>query len=283
MTLDLEERARLEAERDFLLRSLDDLDDELRVGNIDPDQYRVLHDDYTARAAAVIKTLDDGVERAAPGAPRATRTMRIVTACGLVVFAVLAGILLAHAVGQRHPGQTITGNSQVNQSATDALASARSTAVAQPKSFDAQMAYAQALLDAGRPADAVVQYGIASKVDPKRPEPHASIGWLSALIARQVTDPSTRTQLFASAEREVDRAITLDPKYVPAYAYKGIMLSAFEGKSCAGVPALQQYLLLTPEADPMRDQVGSALSTAVKAGKCPTGNTPTTTLGNAKP
>ncbi len=30
----------LEAERDFLLRSLDDLDSELLAGNIDPDTYR---------------------------------------------------------------------------------------------------------------------------------------------------------------------------------------------------------------------------------------------------
>ena len=49
----------LEAERDFLLRSLEDLDSELATGNIDPDTYRVLHDDYTARASAVIQSIAD--------------------------------------------------------------------------------------------------------------------------------------------------------------------------------------------------------------------------------
>ncbi|MDQ1449531.1 MAG: hypothetical protein QOC79_2502, partial [Actinomycetota bacterium] len=60
----------LEAERDFLLRSLEDLDSELATGNIDPDTYRVLHDDYTARASAVIQSIADGVERPLPSGPR---------------------------------------------------------------------------------------------------------------------------------------------------------------------------------------------------------------------
>ena len=49
----------LEAERDFLLRSLDDLDAERDAGNIDDATYQSLHDDYTARAASVIRSLDN--------------------------------------------------------------------------------------------------------------------------------------------------------------------------------------------------------------------------------
>src|SRR3954452_14934162 len=92
----------LEDERTFLLRSLDDLDGELVAGNIDPDTYRTLHDDYTARAAAIVRSLGDGVSRKPPGPKR----LRAVTAAGIVVFCVLAAFLLARTVGERHPGQT---------------------------------------------------------------------------------------------------------------------------------------------------------------------------------
>ena len=290
MTLETAERERLEAERDFLLKSLDDLDDELRAGNIEPDQYRTLHDDYTARAAAVITTLDDGVERRLADAPRAPRAMRILTACGLVAFAVLAGFLLAHAVGQRHAGQTITGNSQSagngngsGSAAGDTLASLRAAAAAQPKSYDAQIVYARALLAAGQFQDAITQYVVASKLDTKQAEPLAYVGWISALAARQTTDAKERAQLFDAAVRGIDAAIGADPSYVPAYAFKGVTLSVFEGKACAGVPALQQYLALAPDTDPLRNQVESALAAAVKAGKCQVSVSAGTTVPTSKP
>ncbi len=148
-TPDVEEsHEQLEDERDFLLRSLDDLDRELVAGNIDPDTYRVLHDDYTARASAVIRSLTDGVDRQSPDAPRVPPLMRLLTIGGIVVFAVLAAILLAHAIGQRNPGQQITGDSQTGgtptTSATSSLASAAAAAKAAPSSYPAQIAYARA-------------------------------------------------------------------------------------------------------------------------------------------
>ena len=79
----------LEAEREFLLKSLDDLDSELLAGNIDPDNYRVLHDDYTARAAAVIKSIDDGVNRKTPMEARRSTVMKYVTIFAVIVFCVL--------------------------------------------------------------------------------------------------------------------------------------------------------------------------------------------------
>src|SRR3954466_14643980 len=87
----------LEDEREFLLRSLDDLDNELVAGNIDPDTYRVLHDDYTARAAAVIQSITDGVDRKSAAEKRVPSLMRFLTIGGIVVFAALAAVLLANA------------------------------------------------------------------------------------------------------------------------------------------------------------------------------------------
>ena len=72
--LDPEDQGELERERDFLLKSLDDLETERAAGNIDDASYTELHDDYTARAAAAIRALRDGVD-ARPTPPTVPSTM----------------------------------------------------------------------------------------------------------------------------------------------------------------------------------------------------------------
>ena len=66
----MSDQTALESERDFLLRSLDDLESERDAGNIDDETYRTLHEDYTARAAVVIRSLRDDVAPVLPEAPR---------------------------------------------------------------------------------------------------------------------------------------------------------------------------------------------------------------------
>ena len=272
----------LDAERDFLLRSLEDLDSELATGNIDPDTYRVLHDDYTARASAVIQSIADGVERRWPSGPRVPRATRLLTLGGIVVFAVVAAILLAHAIGQRRPGQQITGDAQSRGPTTTAspanvAAAAKAAAAAQPKSYDARVRYARALVSAGALPAAVEEYVAASKLDPTQAEPLAYAGWLTALVARQVTAPTTKKELLDAAATSLDRAISVDPTYPDSYVFKGLLLAQIENKQCAGAVALQQFLVTAPTDHPMRQGVLSALAQAVKAGKCPApSSTPTT-------
>ena len=76
----------LEQEREFLLRSLDDLDRERAAGDMDEQDYRALRDGYTARAAAVLRALEraqnpTGVEASpdrvpAPAAPASSGARR---------------------------------------------------------------------------------------------------------------------------------------------------------------------------------------------------------------
>jgi tetratricopeptide (TPR) repeat protein len=275
------EREELEAEREFLLRSLDDLDAELLAGNIDPDTYRVLHDDYTARASAVIRSIADGVERRTPGSRRVPPLMRGLTIGGIVVFALLAAFLLAHTVGQRSAGQQITGDAQSNRTSTTLsqvgqVAAAKAAAEANPNDYSARINYARSLVSID-PADSIKEFVAASKLDPKQPEPYAYTGWLTALVARQVTTPATKQELLDAAARSLDKAISVDPAYAPSYVFKGVILAQFENKPCQGAIALQQYLAGAPTDDVMRPLALSALSDAVKAGKCPSpSSTPTT-------
>jgi len=275
------EHGSLEDERDFLLRSLDDLDAELLAGNIDPDTYRVLHDDYTARASAVIRSIADGVERHSPDGPRAPRALRMFTIGGIVVFAVLAAILLAHTIGQRHPGQQITGDAQsgpsTTVSATQAIAAARQAAAAQPKSYDARISYARALLSSQLYPAALQEYIQASKLDPTQAEPRAYTGWLTGLFAQSETKPATRKALFDAATKSLDRAIAVDPTYPDSYVLKGLLLSQLEKKQCDGAVVFEQFLATTAADNPMRQMVLTALNQAVKAGNCPQPKpTPTT-------
>jgi len=115
VTLDADERAALEEERDFLLASLDDLERERAAGDVDDHDYRTLKADYTARAAAVLRSLDrtDDAGAATP-APRSgrvrvsSRGRRIATIAGIALVAVLAGVLVAQSSGRRGSG-SLTG------------------------------------------------------------------------------------------------------------------------------------------------------------------------------
>lgn len=101
MQLDPDELEALEERRDFLLRSLADLDRELAAGDIDELDHRTLTADYTARAADVLRAIDeDRMAQARTGAP-ASLGRRLLAVGGVVVVAVLAGVLVAQASGSR--------------------------------------------------------------------------------------------------------------------------------------------------------------------------------------
>jgi hypothetical protein len=110
----------LEDQRDFLLRSLEDLEREHGAGDVDDVDYQTLKDDYTARAAAVLRSIERGGRstgpRAAAGRHR-SRTIGILT--GVVAFALIAGVLLAQASGRRTEGESATGD--IRQSITQRL------------------------------------------------------------------------------------------------------------------------------------------------------------------
>jgi hypothetical protein len=269
----------LEEQRDFLLRSLDDLDAELDAGNIDHDTYQVLHDDYTARAAAVITSIEAGKAQSERDGTRVPPMMRILTVGGIVVFAILAAILLAHAVGQRGAGQEITGDAQAGSPSTTApiaadIAGAKAAAAAAPKSYDARIRYARALVSVS-PLAAIQEYIVAARLDPTQPEPYAYAGWLTALESRQAPG-NTQAELLSAGLTSLNKAIKIAPTYPDAYVFKGLLLSQLENRPCEGATAFQQFLVTAPENHPMRAQVLSALQDAVRAGHCPSPSTQTT-------
>jgi cytochrome c-type biogenesis protein CcmH/NrfG len=187
---DVNARERLEAERDFLLRSLDDLEAERTSGAIDDESYRALHDDYTARAAAAIRALSDGVDTR-PVPPPVPLRRRALLIGVIVAFAVGSGVALAAALGARLPGQTSSGNT--GSSAATGNTSSRfdrqrrqlEAAVANnPNDVQSRLLLARFLEADNDIAGALEQYDEVIRLDPRSAEAYAQSGRLLYLAAR---------------------------------------------------------------------------------------------------
>ena len=112
--------AELEEERNFLLRSLVDLEREHAVGDVDDVDYHELREGYTVRAAATLRAIDDGRDHAA-AASRAPNWKRRGLVAGGLVVAVLGDLVGAgDVVGGAHAGPgDHRSRSAVRTAATD--------------------------------------------------------------------------------------------------------------------------------------------------------------------
>ena len=184
--------AELEEERRFLLRSITDLDREHLYGDVDDNDYRTLRDGYTARAASVLRAIEDGHVEVSQPRPRRPRVF-IAWIVGTLLVAGVAGWLVARTSGQRLPGQAITGGLPGDE-------------VAQ------KLAEARQLLGVN-PQQAIIRYQQVRELDPNNAEALTYMGWLIAQ-----SDTST-----AAAGAEFLRgAIKIDPTYADPHCFLAI-------------------------------------------------------------
>jgi cytochrome c-type biogenesis protein CcmH/NrfG len=254
--LDPSQRARLEEERDFLMRSLDDLELEHGSGGIDDESYTQLHDDYTARAAATIRSLRDGIDvtpAASPTSPRRTRT-RVAVVAAIVVFATLVGVSLAYTLGARLPGQTSSGNSQATAT-TNASARALAARIttlqhqvnASPNDYQRRLDLSLAYEENGDITNALKQSDAAITIDPNRPEGHANSARLLYLASEQVPNKDAQAQLVAQALAGFTKAIGVGPDYADAYYFRGVLYAFGLKDDARSQTDLQHYLVQAPD------------------------------------
>lgn len=229
----LDRLAELEEERRFLLRSLDDLEREYEVGDVDTADYDTLKDGYTVRAAAVLREIESGRSRLAPKPRRRWGRLIGVTA-GVLVLAVAIGFVLAGAFGERGSGDEITGFNPGND-ARVVLASAR----------DAQNSGDFALANAlfGR----VVQMERERGVD--NVEAITYFGWTLALQARQESADITTDDRLDAARLALSQAIQLDPDYADPNCFLAIVEYAFLDDATAALPYVEVCESSNPPAD----------------------------------
>jgi hypothetical protein len=239
----------LQEERDFLLRSLRDLEAEHDAGDIDDFDYRTLKDDYTTRAAATLRALDPPLAPEAPEAPEAAaeadpfpdveaadsgepgvggikgwlrpRRRRVLVGAGVVVVAAGIGFGVLVNSSQRQAGQEITG---LGVGAGQVQAELLKAEAAEAKGDDqAALADARSILT----------------TEPAQPEALTIEGWL---LVQETSQPKLVTQgmgLLRLAEE-------VDPSFVEPHVY---LASAYlnEGNNRAAIPELKWYLAHKPD------------------------------------
>lgn len=225
----------LEEERDFLLRSLEDLEAERAAGDISDADYAALRDEYTARAADVLRALSDGPGRdfASGGDAIPHRGRRVVAAAAVVAVAVLLGVLVASRSGERLPGQPSSGT--VEAGPAEQVNQAR-TLVAEGKAGEALRLYQRVLDD-----------------DPHNAAALADIGWLLHQSGRP-----------EDALAYLDRAVAADPRYADAHFFRGVVLWKAKGDAVAGADELRLALANDPSPE-LRETASAFLREAEAA------------------
>jgi tetratricopeptide (TPR) repeat protein len=214
--LDPDELAALEDQRDFLLRSLDDLEREHDAGDVDDVDYTALKDDYTARASSVLQAIERR-QTAMAASRRPRRWGQIVVAViALAVFGIGAGWLVAVSSGQREPGETLSGD--IRSSSIDELARAseytgQATAALQNGDSPAAVEAYRSALDA---------YRAVLDQQPDNTEALTYRGWLLHTLALQATGDVAQ-QLDDDAMASLDRAADVDPTYPDARIFRAIL------------------------------------------------------------
>ena len=269
-------RRQLEEERDFLLQSLDDLELEHESGGIDDESYAELHDDYTARAAAVIRTLRDGVDTR-PEPPRSEHRSRrrVAIVAGIVVFALVVGVLLASTFGRAPPRPDVVGEHRRTPSTTNPSQKALLAKItdleakvnASPDDYVLRLQLARAYEENSDLTNALKQSDAAITIDATRPEAHANAARLLYLASEQV--PARRPSSSSSPRHSPGstRRSRSDPTTRTAYYFRAV-LYAFALRDYARAQVdLQNYLVKAPtgqwatQARQLLTQVTNALET----------------------
>ena len=193
--VDPDELARLEDERDFLLASLRDLEAEHDAGDLDDADYATLRDDYTARAAEVLRAIEADHRRLAE-APRASVGRRAVWLGVVAVALVLAVVLVVQGSGRRSGSDGLTGDL--------------------PRTRTGQLAEAQAKLADGDLDGALEIYDVVLDADPSDVEALTYSAWVGRM--GELSDDEALARL--------DEALALDPSYPDAQVFRAMVLQS---------------------------------------------------------
>ncbi|HEX2272724.1 MAG TPA: tetratricopeptide repeat protein [Acidimicrobiales bacterium] len=248
---DAETLADLEEERQFLLDSLRDLESEREAGEIRQEDYATLRDDYTARAAAVLRRIEAAkasrraTRRARPrshsgatvresGAPATTspissargaagggrrrRRRTALTVAAVVGVVAVAAVSVLGFAGDRIANQQVSGRDLSTPAG--------------------RLAQAHVLESQGKAADALKLYDAVLREEPANVEALTYKGWVLARAG--LTDP---------AMAALDQAIALDPKYPDAHFFRGMVLYQGRNDPAGAVAEFEAFLANNPPPD----------------------------------
>jgi len=220
--------AELEEERRFLLDSIRDLEREHAVGDVDDHDFQVLRDGYVARAATVLRAIEDGRSTLPPKPSRAWWHLPVIVG-GTLVVAVLLGLFVARSAGQRLPGQTLTGGQPADEVAV-------------------KLAEARQLLNTDV-TGALALYADVRAIEPTNVEARTYTAWLLVLNGAQAGSQPQVQQAIALLQE----AAALDPTYADARCLLAVANGRFLDPPDAPAAIAAGDACLA--ADPPRDMV----------------------------
>jgi hypothetical protein len=213
----------LEAERDFLLRSLEDLEGEREAGDVSPEDYTRLRDNYTARAAEVLRAIsaetsasDEGSDKTLVRQPKRTthpvrrdgkkpgsknRTLLVYGV--LFILAGVVALVVLSNTSARLPGNTATGGLKLPLG----------------QQVQRELAQAATLQQEGELTEALQLYQQVLTQVPGNAVALAQAGWLEFGAGVAGGDSSA----LEKGQSQEQQAVVSDPGLSYAHAYLGSM------------------------------------------------------------
>jgi tetratricopeptide (TPR) repeat protein len=262
-------RLELEEEKAALYRALRELEFDHEAGHLSDADHESLRERYETRAAALITELD-ALGRAtvgrkspamAPARPQepaarvAWTRQPVVLAAGAAVLVIFGVIIGVYASRFTEPDQTMPPPGSRLPVPGGSPVGLPNTALEPSKPIPPEMlagmlrAARQSLFD-GRYSEAIAAYQAVLKRDARNVDALTHTALIVALAGHADTALET-----------IDRALDIDPKYAPAYLYRGQVL--FEQKQDYGgaVKSWERFLTLVPKGED-HDRVVALVETA---------------------
>lgn len=252
----------LEAERNFLLDSITDLDREHAAGDLDDADYKELRADYVRRAASALREIELLSTASGSGAlgtaalPFWRRLRRLLgrrrIRLGLGIGATLsllaaAGLLAAHLAGVRLPGQSATGSITMPEAALVAQDLSKAAIEANSGNASAAILLYQQVLVHVPDQQVALTYG----------------GWLTRLSGLSAHDATA----VKAGDAELETATRLHPDYADGEGLYGVALFQDQHDVKGAIAAFERCRLDTPTTSVLRGIASIAASAYQEAGR----------------
>jgi tetratricopeptide (TPR) repeat protein len=268
-------RQELDADKRVALAAIRELEFEHAAGHVSDADFAELRARYEGEAAAILTELDRlGPAEPAPPPPTPTVARRsawrhpaalATAAVLLVVFGIAVGAgIVRYTEPDPMAGQPQTGSRPLavlpreTPGAMDAPSAANAPAVAPGKPLPPEMLRgmlqaARSSLAEGRYSEAIAAYQAILKRDPNNVDATTHLGLILALGGGP--DHADRAlEIF-------DRALAIDPTYLPALLYRGQVLYETKGDVAGAVRSWEKFVALAPPGED-RDRVAKLIREA---------------------
>jgi len=262
-------RLELEEEKSALYRALRELEFDHDAGHLSDPDFQSLRERYESRAGVLITELDAlGPEppRRAPAepAPARTETPRAswtrhpstfaASAAVLVIFGVIIGVNAGRFTERDEtftpPGARIPVPGPPPSPVGPPMARLEPGKPIPPEMLAGMLQAARQSLFEGRYSEAIAAYQAVLKRDERNVDAMTHLGLIVAVGGHA-----------DSALETFDKALKIDPKYAPAYLYRGQVLYEQKQDYAGAVAAWERFMALVPKGED-RDRVAELVARA---------------------